>query len=145
MAGIICRNPTKAAKRYQQRMALVMTSYVLLIFGVEHYVSHFHPQGAALYAMSLMPMLPVAGIMVAVGRYLKEEVDEYKRYQLVRSMLWATGATLVLTAGSDFLRSFANTSALPPFATFVIFWLMLAVAQAVQAIRNRVSDEEPAA
>ena len=139
---LICRNPTKAARRYTQRMGTIGLIYVATVLVITRYVHQTHPVGAKLFALSLAPALNVVAMILVVGRYLREEVDEFKRYQLVVAILVAVGATLAMVACTDFLRSYGAMSELPPFTTFVVFWMVMALVQAVQSFRNRVRSDE---
>ncbi len=139
---LICRNPTKAARRYVQRMAAVALLYIGIVWLITTYVHDHHPTGSKLILLAATPALAVVAMIVIVGVYLHEEVDEFKRFQLVLSILWAVGITLGLTAFVDFLRSYGAIGALPPFAEFTVFWFTLAIAQAIQGVRNRVKGNE---
>jgi lipopolysaccharide export LptBFGC system permease protein LptF len=75
-----------------------------------------------------------------VIRYLRDERDEYQRMLVVRSLLCAAFAILALSAYTDFLRSYGNLPALPPFTEFVAFWIVFGFAQAFQSIGGQ-SDE----
>jgi len=139
---LFCRNPTKAARRYVQRMGAVAVLYFGIVWLVTAYVHENHPIGTRLILLAAAPALAVVAMIVVVGVYLREEVDEFKRFQLVVSILWAVGITLGVTAFVDFLRSYGAIAALPPFTEFMVFWFSLAIAQAIQGIRNRVKGNE---
>ncbi len=138
----ICTNPTKAARRYTRRVLAIMVFYIAAVMQVTRMVRHHHFAGTKLYLLSILPAIPILALLVVVGLYLREEVDEYKRQQLVISMLCAIGVTLAVTAVADFLRSYGAITALPPFTEFVMFWIVMGIAGAVQAARNRVHDDE---
>ncbi len=95
-----------------------------------------------LYFWSVLPSIPVIAIIARTGRYLKEEKDEYQRLMTMQAILTGTAALLGTILVSDFLRSFARTGALPPFAGFLIFCAGMAGTQAFQKLRNRVPDGE---
>ena len=136
-----CRTPTKAGRRYVQRMGAVGLVYIATVWVITRYVREAHPVGAKLFALSFVPAFDVIAMIAVVGMYLREEVDEFKRYQQVVAILVAVGATLAFVAFTDFLRSYGAISDLPPFTTFVVFWLVMAAAQGVQSMRSRVRDE----
>ena len=138
----ICTNPTKAAKRYVRRIGAVGVIYIATVWVITKYVHEAHPTGAKLLVLAATPALDVIAMIVVVGMYLREEVDEFKRYQLVVAILAAVGVTLAMLAVTDFLRSYGAMGEMPPFATFVVFWMVLAVAQSVQSIRNRVKSDD---
>lgn len=140
--SIFCTNPSKASKRYAQRVAFMMSFYVLAVYRVTKLVHDHHPTGWKLFVAASLPAIPIMALLVMVGLYLHEEADEYKRLMVVRSMLVAIGVTLAITAVTDFLRSYGAISQVPPFTEFVVFWLVMALAQGVQSLMNRVRDDD---
>ena len=79
-------------------------------------------------------------VMVNMGRYLKEESDEYLRLRMIRSLLVATAALLGPLVVSDFVRAYAGAPAFPPFACFVTFCMAFGIANGVQKLRDRAVD-----
>lgn len=133
---------TKAEKEYLRRFAVVMGFYLLTVWRVTALVRHTQPEGVKLWFLSALPTLPVIGIIVTIGLYLRDEKDEYKRYQLVRSMLAAIAATLVVSTYTDFLRSYSSFPGLPPFALFTTFWVVMGLGGAVQSVADRMGRHE---
>jgi len=141
MVGI-CRNPTKAARRYVQRLGAIGAIYLATVWVITRYVHQHHPTGAKLFVLAAVPALDVVAMLVVVGMYLREEVDEFKRHQLIVAILWAIGFTLALMAFVDFLRSYNSIAAPPPFMEFTVFWISMALVQAILSFRNRVRGDE---
>jgi hypothetical protein len=139
---MICTNTTKAGKRYLQRFAGVMVAYLATVWSVTTYVHAHHPTGVMLYLLAFAPAIDVIAMIGVVGLYLREEEDEFKRYQLVVSILWAIGITLAFTAVVDFLRSYGAIGPIPPFREFTIFWVSMGLVEGVQSLRNRVGSSE---
>ena len=139
---MICSGRTLARKRYSRRVATSMSAYILTIGCAALIVRHGHPQGWHLYFWSLLPAIPVIWFIVQMGRYLHEETDEYQRVVTVRALPVGTGALLGTIVVSDFLRSFTPVGPLPPFFTFVLFFGTFGIAQAAQAMRDRVAGDE---
>lgn len=97
-----------AQRRYTRSVLLLMTGYVLILFGVVSFALH-HPlplQGPLGYVAGLLPALPIIGVFFAIGRYLVEEQDEYLRAQFVRQSLIATGFALSVATAWGFLENF---------------------------------------
>lgn len=138
----ICGNKTKAARRYVQRLGAIGLVYLATVWVITGYVRQHHPTGAKLFMLAAVPAFDVVAMIAVVGLYLREEVDEFKRYQLVVSILWAIGFTLALMAFIDFLRSYRSIAAPPPFLEFTVFWISMALVQAVLTFRNRVRSNE---
>ncbi len=139
---MICEPKTKAIRLYTRRMAVTMTAYLLLVFGATWAVRHAHVQGWWLYVCSVVPSIAIFRLLHVVALYLKEETDEFVRQQMVTSILWGTAAVLGLSAFTDFLRSYTGKGELPPFSVFIVFWMVFALAQGVQSLKNRVGRDE---
>lgn len=141
MTGI-CSNNTKAARRYVQRMGAVGLVYVATVLVITTYIHQHHPTGAKLFMLAAVPAFDVVAMIAVVGIYLRDEVDEFKRHQLIVSILWAIGVTLALMAFVDFLQSYKSITAPPPFMEFIVFWMSMALVQGVLSFRNRVRSDE---
>ncbi len=140
--GTVCGVTTKAGARYQRRVLVTMLSYAVVLGVSVRVVRHSAPHGWLLYFWALLPAIPVIVLLVAMGRYLHEETDEYQRTLLVRSLLVATAALLGTVVVSDFLRSFAKGGDLAPFVLYLIFFVTFAITQGVQQLRDRGASDE---
>jgi peptidoglycan/LPS O-acetylase OafA/YrhL len=136
-----CDVKTPARRRYERDVVRFMVAYVVVVLCSAWFVKHDGHEKFYLYFWSLFPALPVLGVLYRMGRYLREETDEYQRWLVMQSILVGTAALIGTMVVSDFLRSFAGVGELPPFVGFVIFAAGMAGAQIVQRIRNRSSDE----
>ncbi len=139
---MFCKGSTVAKKRYQRDSLRFMAAYVAVLLGSSWFVKHDGGEKFFLYFWSLLPAIPVVGVIFRMGRYLAEETDEYQRLMTMRSILVGTAALLGTVVVSDFLRSFAGMGDLPPFTGFLIFCGAMAGTEWVQKIRNRVPDGE---
>jgi peptidoglycan/LPS O-acetylase OafA/YrhL len=138
---MFCQHKSPALKRYQKRMMFVMVGYVVVLLGSSWMVKHGHPHGWFLYFLSALPAIPIMMVIVSMGRYLREETDEYLRLRTMRALLVATAALLGTLVVSDFLQAFAGAPAFPPFTSFVIFCAAFAITQGVLQLRDRASDD----
>jgi hypothetical protein len=137
----ICEIATPASKRYQRRVMVTMSVYVVVLFAAMFVVKHTHPHGWLLYAISVLPALPLLAYMASMGVYLTEEKDEYVRLMTMRSLVAGTAVLLMVLVVSDFLRTISGAPALAPFSSWVTFFLAFGVAQGIQKMRNRVKDD----
>jgi hypothetical protein len=137
-----CGTMSKAGKRYVWRMLMVSCGYVLAVWGTTSFVVHRHPQGGEVYALALLPTIPVLCMLGVVGLYLREEQDEFQRMLVVRSILLAIAGTLSLSVFGDFLRSYGARKTIPPFTEFVVFWVLFGLVQGVQQTLSRTSRDE---
>ena len=85
------------------------------------------PGLAARAALALLPGVALVAVFVVVGRYLVDEADEYLRGVMVRKILWATGATLVLATIWGFLDEFTVVPRLPMWHVTVCWLACLGV------------------
>ncbi len=132
------RNNSPAIRRYTTGIALTMGGYLLTVFGTATFVNHHHPHGITVYLLSALPAFCIFAMLAVVVTYLRDEKDEYVRMLMVRSLLAATFVVLAIGAYNDFLRSFGDLAPLPPFSQWVAFWIVFAIAQAIQH-RNAAS------
>jgi hypothetical protein len=123
-------------------MGAIALIYLATVWVITTYIHQHHPTGAKLFVLAAVPAFDVIAMIVVVGIYLRDEVDEFKRHQLIVSILWAIGFTLALMAFVDFLQSYQSIAAPPPFMEFIVFWLSLALVQAILSFRNRVRSDE---
>ena len=98
---------TRAQKRYNKSVLLMMTGYILILLGCVSYAKAHGPLGGPEgYLIALLPAFPIIGVFVVMGRYLVEETDEYIRSRFVRQALIATGLTLSVATAWGFLENF---------------------------------------
>ena len=137
-----CRMKSKAEKNYQARLWKAMLAYVVVVMLTTYLVRHGHVSGRWLYVWAILPCLPVLRLIHVLALYIHEETDEFQRLLVVRSVLFGGAAMLMVSAFSDFLRSFANVGALSPFFMFSVFWCVFGLAQGVQSAMNRVGEDD---
>ena len=116
---------TAAGMAYNRRMLPLAAAYVVVMLGVIVLHDRLQVQGPALYAIAVLPALPLIGVIWALGRFLIEETDEYQRALMVRKMLVATGFLLVVTAVWGFLEQFALVPHLPAYWCFILWCIGL--------------------
>jgi len=137
-----CKINTKAHKTYQRDSMVLGIVYALLVFLSAWCVKHHVPDGSFwLYFWSLMPTLPLIGIVARLAKYLNDETDEYQRLMMMQSLLIGTAALVITLLVNDFMRAFAKANPLEPFVAFVIFSAAMGLTKMVQWIRNRVRDD----
>lgn len=128
---LFCDSKTNAAKRrYLQGSFGVMLAYVGLVFASRLMVNRWHPHDWRLFLLAALPSIPLLCFAYIVGRYLREEHDDYQRDVVIRGMLWGTATVLSITIFSGFLRSYGWQGSLPPFTEFMVFWIVVAIVKA---------------
>jgi peptidoglycan/LPS O-acetylase OafA/YrhL len=139
---MFCKGNSVARKRYERDVMRAMVVYVVVVLCASWFVKHDGGEKFYLYFWSILPAIPVIAIIARMGRYLQEETDEYQRLLAMQSILVGTAALLATIVVNDFTRAFANTAALPPFVSFLIFCAAMAIMQMVQRLRNRAPVDE---
>ena len=139
---MVCRIKSKAEKTYLKRLAWTMAVYVVLVFATTLLVRHVGVPGWLLYLVAVVPCLPILRLLYVVALYLQEEKDEFQRLLVVRAILAGAAVTLMVSAFSDFLRSYTDKGLLPPFTIFIIFWTAFGAAQGIQSFMNRVAGDD---
>jgi hypothetical protein len=98
-------NPTtRASRRYVVQLSIAMSLYVLLLVGSILAVQRLNVEGAWRYLLILLPLLPVAAIVPAVVRYVRD-TDEFERQLTTESLAIAAGVTAVFSVTYGFLES----------------------------------------
>lgn len=112
-------------KRYRRRLVVSMLAYTAALLGSLSLIRGAHLDGPLLWIVAAAPAVPILGVLLAMGLYLKEEPDEFERRIHVEAMLWGLGAVLAVTTVWGFLSN-ANVVPAPPlylvFPMFCLAW-----------------------
>lgn len=129
---------TPAARRYVKRFAPTMIAYVAVLLAATWAVAAWHPAGPLLWALSVLPALPIIGVLVVIGLYLAEETDEYLRQRIVTAMLFGIGAVLAASTVLGFLQFNGVVGAVPVFWAFPGWCAAWGLAQCWMWLRDRM-------
>lgn len=72
--------------------------------------------------MALSPALPLAGMIYAFDRYLRQEPDEFARFVLSRSAALAGALVICVLSAWGFLEYYAGVPRFPLLMIFPAFW-----------------------
>ena len=97
---------SKALKRYNYRVVILSLIYAAFLIAAVYLFKHHLLSGPIAWVAAILPALPIIGILVAVGRYLAEETDEYLRMMMTRQALIASAFTLSIATVWGFLENF---------------------------------------
>lgn len=128
--------PSKAMRTYLRRFIPLMVAYVVLLIGAVWLNKAIAPAGPLAVVLAILPALPLAGVIWALGRLLTEETDEYLRSLTVRQFLFATGFLLVIACIWGFLEAFGQVPHVPMYWTFIIWCAGLGVGSLINELRS---------
>ncbi len=129
-------NVPPAILAYNRRMLIWSFTYMAALFAAITIFHRFAPTGPLLWAIAVLPALPILYFVWALGRYLVEETDEYMRYRQVGFGLYATGALLVLATFWGFLETFGVAPHVPGWAAVPVWAICLGLSQIVAGIKQ---------
>lgn len=132
---------TPAAKRYLRRFFPMMIAYVVVLFASVGIINAYKPGGALLVLLSVLPALPIIGVLVVIGVYLAEETDEYLRSRIVSAMLFGTGTVLSVATVLGFLQITDVVGKVEVFWAFPVWCAVWGLAQCAMAWRDRAGGE----
>ncbi len=126
-----------AQKRYTYRILGLMTVYGLLLVLANWLFAAGYAEGAAAWAIALLPALPIIGVFAVIGRLLVELNDEYVRMLMVRQSMIASAFMLTLVTGWGFLEDFGLVPHLPAYYAAIVWFAGLGVGGCVNALLER--------
>lgn len=126
-----------AMRRYQRRTFSLMAIYVVIVLSVALLMKHAIPPGVWRYVAAIVPALPLLGVIAAIGLYLREETDEFRRNLYAQSMLWGLALVLVVTTVWGFLETLAGAPHIPAWWVFPIYCVAQDAARHLIARRYR--------
>ena len=106
--------------------------------GVLPRIDRDHFSTAVFWLIAVIAVLPIVATLLVIARYLKGEKDEYLRHVVVQSILWGSGAVMVLDTFFGYVLPLASPHV--PLLTIVnleIFLIVSAIALRIQLWRNQ--------
>ena len=129
-----------AQRRYNRRVIVLSLFYAAFLFPVVFLFRREPPSGAIAYPLAILPALPIIGIVVAIGRYLVEENDEFQRFLMIRQTLVASGIALSAAMVVGFLESFRLVGPIHSYWFAILWFAGLGIGQCV----NKMTVEREA-
>lgn len=114
----------QAQHQLRRRAIPIMSLYFVLFAIVNWLFATRSIHGAGAYLLAVLPALPLIAAIVILGRYIREETDEFKRAVFVEAMLRAIGVTMVLTTAWGFIEMFIPGIHVPVLWVFPVFCVM---------------------
>jgi hypothetical protein len=135
------------AIRLIYRLTAFLLVYITCEFASRMFLdSNTPPQGVFAYAVALLPVLPIFGLIPIYSKYMAEEQDEFQRHLFNQSVLWAFLGTLVSVCAIEQLDDYApifhrHADLFRHFSAVWAFYFLLLEAgfmtKAIQAARSK--------
>lgn len=128
-------NPTtQAQRRYYREFAIAIVAYVVVLSASVYGLSH-GLEGFAKYVVAVVPAIPVAGVFIAVVRWLRG-TDEYQRQTAITALAIAGGLTALIQVTYGFLEA-TGLPNMSVWISYVIFMAIWGIAVAVLHVTHR--------
>lgn len=124
-----------ALKIYNRRFMIWTFGYMIALTIAITAYQKLELAGASLWLAAMLPALPVFGMIWTMGRYVREEADEYLRLRAIHAALAATGLLLAIATVWGFLEMFGAVPHVPSWAAFPIWAIGLGIGQCWQGFR----------
>ena len=126
-----------ALRRYGNRLAAIMVAYfAVLMFSVMAYKAGL-ASGPIGYLIAIAPAVPILGVFLTLGRFLKEESDEFLREVTLKSFVWSAALTLCEATIWGFLETFGKAPHVWMWVVPVAFFAQLGITVPLVARRYR--------
>jgi len=132
-----CGTDSPAMRAYIRRSMIWAGGYIVLLGVALTARNTWHPEGAVLWLLALLPSLPILYLVWALGRYLVEEDDEYLRMRQIQAGLFATGLLLAVATVWGFLETFGIAPHAEGWWAVAIWAAGLGLGGIVQNLRDR--------
>lgn len=115
-------SPKAVNRRYLREFGIAMLAYVIVMFLCTYWLNS-HPASAWRIMAALLPLIPIAGVFLAVLRYMAHTDEMLRRLQL-QALAISAGLTafLVLTYGLLETVGFPKLSAWWAFICVDVLW-----------------------
>ncbi len=124
--------------RYGWRMAVSSAVYILAIALISGWLGWQPPRtGPVVFALALLPMLGVGGMIWSMGQCILGQDDEFLRLMHMRTALGAIGLTLFVTTAWGFVGWYAHVWTLPLYLVFPLYCMAQAIVQPIVWLRYR--------
>ena len=143
-AAKACASPDASAAnlRYGRRILLAGLAYAIGLVAAITLDQRLHLTGTTAFLIALLPVMPIFGMIWAMGAYIVEEQDEYLRHRATLSAL--VGLALVLGLGSfwGFLDDFGVVPHAPGWWAMPVWAIGMGFGRMGLAWRDRMDKGE---
>ncbi len=137
-----CASNSAAAIRYTKRIGISSALYVLGL-GIAITIDRKMDLTTGLgFAIAMLPVLPIFGMIWAMGRYLVEEQDEYLRHRASMASLAGLGLLLGVASFWGFLETFDIVPHAQGWWAVPIWAIGMGLSQGWMSYRDRTGASE---
>jgi hypothetical protein len=129
---------SEAKKKMIRRAAMILVEYEVVFCAVMWWVDKNKPSDTALLLLAALPTVTVAAFIFNLGRYLREERDEFHRELVVRCLLWGLAAVMLVVAFHGFLQLYGWKGNWPVAIDIGAFVVAMGAAKLTYKVANRV-------
>lgn len=135
---------TVVAKRFKRSGFKLMAAYFVIYFAC--FAAHLwlHLVGVWVWVLAILSVSPIMGVITLMGRYLRDETDEYKRDVTIRCVLWGTAGAVSVSLLDGFLWIFGWKGHMPPLLGFWTFFVFMMAAKLTYKLANRAPADADA-
>lgn len=116
------------ALRRTVRLGVFLVVYLTCRFAIRMAFYRYDPKGILAYALALLPVLPIFGLIPIYNKYMAEEQDEFQRHLFHQSVLWAFLGTLIVACAMGQLHDYAlfprSSEIFPPYMLVLLFYFL---------------------
>ncbi|RVQ67039.1 hypothetical protein EKN06_08885 [Croceicoccus ponticola] len=136
-----CGSLSPAMQRYNNRTLAWALAYVAGVAIAVIARDRLEPEGPLLWAIAILPALPILYMIWTMGRYLVEETDEYQKMRQVQAALAGLGVLLAVATFVGFLQTFANIPATAAWWAVPVWAIGMGLYQLFRALTERAEVE----
>jgi ABC-type Na+ efflux pump permease subunit len=123
-------------------LAAFLVVYTACDFVSHIYFDNYAAKGVLAYAVVLLPVLLIFGLIPIYNRYMAEEQDEFQRHLFTQSILWAFLGTLIVVCAvqrlEDYALIFHRHGDFFPFSSAVwVFYFLQLVSRSFRPLLKR--------
>jgi hypothetical protein len=120
-------NPAKY--RLEGRGIAILGTWFVIAQVAVWWADHHLTGGTKAYVLATVFALPIIGIIIAFGLYLREEKDEFERIMITQSMVWGMGGTLAVATFWEGLDLFDQAKHIGPFGLVGLFLIFTKISE----------------
>lgn len=129
-----------AQRAYIRRFVPAMVLYAVALTASMWLNRNFTLEGPTLYAVSILPAVPLLAVIAIIMIYVRDEADEYLRQRTVSAMTIGTSILLAVLTVWGFLEIGAAAPHFPTYLAFPIWCGAFGIVSCFSLFRDRSTE-----